>query len=303
MGSLTGKVVAVTGAGRGIGLSHARLLGAEGATVVVNDVGPAEAPGLPSPAELAVQAVVEAGGRAVANTDDISTWDGGTALVEHAVSEFGRLDGLVLNAGIIRDRMLVNLTEPEWDAVMAVHLKGHVAPLRAAADHWRSVAKSSGAPANGHVVMTSSEAGLYGNVGQANYSAAKAGIVGLALVAARELERYGVAVNVVCPRSRTPMTEHLGLFDPTEGFDLWDPDNIAPWVAYLCTDAALGITGQTFVVHGGTVSLLEPWTEAARVVSPRRWTVKELASASTRLFEGRRASTLPFPDPTASSDG
>jgi hypothetical protein len=150
--------------------------------------------------------------------------------------------------------------------------------------------------------MTSSEAGLFGNVGQANYSAAKSGIVGLALVAARELERYGVSVNVICPRSRTPMTEHLGLFDATPGFDLWDPDNIAPWVAYLCTDEAAPITGQTFVVHGGTVTLMEPWTEAASIVSPRRWTVDELVDASGRLFAGRSTSTVPFPDPTAAHD-
>jgi len=148
--------------------------------------------------------------------------------------------------------------------------------------------------------MTSSEAGLYGNVGQANYSAAKAGIVGLAMVAARELERYGVSVNVVCPRSRTPMTEHLGLFDATPGFDLWHPDNISPLVAYLCTDAATDVSGQTFVVRGGSVSLLEPWPEVSRIVSPERWTVNALTSASEELFAGRSTSTVPFPDPTVS---
>lgn len=298
MGTLDGKVVAVTGAGRGIGLSHATLLAAEGATVIVNDLGGmAEDSGLRS-AEHAAAGIREAGGEAVANTDDIATWEGGEALVAQAIERFGRLDGLVLNAGIIRDRMLVNMEESDWDGVMAVHLKGHFAPLRAAANHWRALSKSTGQSAGGRVVMTSSEAGLFGNVGQANYSAAKAGIVGLALVAARELERYGVSVNVVCPRSRTPMTEHLGLFDATDGFDVWHPDNIAPWVAYLCTDAASDITGQTFVVHGGTVSLLEPWREAARLESPQRWSVSELAHRAPSLFDGRSSTTLPFPDPT-----
>jgi NAD(P)-dependent dehydrogenase (short-subunit alcohol dehydrogenase family) len=300
MGTLDGKVIAVTGAGQGIGLSHATLLAAEGAAVVVNDVGAAADGSSVGPAEQAAAQIREAGGVAVANTDDISTWEGGESLVSRTIAELGRLDGLVLNAGIIRDRMLVNLEERQWDAVMAVHLKGHFAPLRAAANHWRELAKSTGEPAGGRVVMTSSEAGLYGNVGQANYSAAKAGIVGLAMVAARELERYGVTVNVICPRSRTPMTEHLGLFDATAGFDRWDPDNIAPWVAYLCTDEAAAVTGQTFVVHGGTVSLMEPWTEVARIVSPERWSVTELVSASGRLFAGRSTTTVPFPDPTSS---
>lgn len=300
MGTLDGKAIAVTGAGRGIGLSHASLLAAQGASVVVNDVGPAPEGSAVTSAEQVAQEIRDNGGVAVANTDDISTWEGGESLVAKTVAEFGRLDGLVLNAGIIRDRMLVNMTEAEWDAVIAVHLKGHFAPLRAAANHWRDLSKSRGGPAGGHVVMTSSEAGLYGNVGQANYSAAKAGIVGLAMVAARELERYGVAVNVVCPRSRTPMTEHLGLFDATPGFDLWHPDNISPLVAYLCTDDAAAVSGHTFVVHGGTVSLMEPWTEASRIVSPERWTVSALTSASEELFAGRSTSIMPFPAPTAS---
>ncbi|MGP3533998.1 SDR family NAD(P)-dependent oxidoreductase [Microbacterium sp. RD1] len=289
-GALDGKVVAVTGAGRGIGLSHALLLAAEGASVVVNDLG--------GPDE-AVEKIRARGGSATASSHDIATWDGGQGLVDAALAEYGRLDGLVLNAGIIRDRMLVNMSEPEWDAVLRVHLNGHFAPLRAAAAHWRELAKSTGAPANGHVVMTSSEAGLFGNVGQANYSAAKAGIVGLGMVAARELERYGVAVNVICPRSRTPMTEHLGLFDATPGFDRWDPDNIAPWVAYLCSDDASRITGQTFVVHGGTVSLLEPWREASAITKQARWDVSELADASRELFAGRDTTIVPFPDPVA----
>jgi NAD(P)-dependent dehydrogenase (short-subunit alcohol dehydrogenase family) len=300
MGTLEGKAIAVTGAGRGIGFSHGSLLAAEGASVVINDVGQAPDGSAETPAEQAARQIREAGGTAVANTDDISTWDGGQSLVASTIAQFGRLDGLVLNAGIIRDRMIVNLTEPDWDAVMAVHLKGHFAPLRAAAQHWREVSKSQGAPAGGRVVMTSSEAGLYGNMGQANYSAAKAGIVGLSMVASRELARYGVTVNVICPRSRTPMTEHLGLFDATPGFDLWDPDNIAPWVAYLCTDEATAITGQTFVVHGGTVSLMEPWRETSSIVAHQKWTVSDLISAADELFAGRSTTVIPFPDPTAS---
>lgn len=293
MGKLDGKVVIVTGAGRGIGFSHASLLAAEGASVVVNDIGG-------TAADDAVAQICAADGTALANRDDIATWEGGANLVTSAVAEFGRLDGLVLNAGIIRDKMLINMSETEWDAVMAVHLKGHFAPLQAAANHWRDLSKSTGEPARGHLVMTSSEAGLFGNVGQANYSAAKNGIVSLAMVAARELERYGVTVNVICPRSRTPMTEHLGLFDATEGFDLWDPDNIAPWVAHLCTDSAEHITGQTFVVHGGTVTLMEPWREAASIVANHRWSLDELEVRQGELFAGRSSTTIPFPDPTAS---
>jgi NAD(P)-dependent dehydrogenase (short-subunit alcohol dehydrogenase family) len=299
MGALQGKVVAVTGAGRGIGFSHASLLAAEGATVVVNDVGRAVDDPDRSAADVAAEQLVAAGGHAIGNTSDISTWEGGQALVQSAIDAFGRLDGLILNAGIIRDRMLVNMSEAEWDAVIAVHLKGHFAPLRAAAAYWREQSKATGGPVGGHVVMTSSEAGLFGNVGQANYSAAKAGIVGLALVAARELERYGVAVNVICPRSRTPMTDHLGLFDATPGFDRWDPDNIAPLVGYLCTDAASTVTGQTFVVHGGTVSLLQPWPEVASLTRDSRWTVDELVDQAPELFAGRSSAVPAFPDPTA----
>ncbi|MTD12429.1 SDR family NAD(P)-dependent oxidoreductase [Nakamurella sp. YIM 132087] len=297
MGELDGKVIAVTGAGRGIGLSHAQLLASEGARVVVNDLG--TTPDGRSAAAAAAGAIRASGGTAVADDSDISTWSGGESLVEKALSSFGALDGLVLNAGIIRDRMLVNMVEDEWDAVMAVHLKGHFAPLRAASAHWRQLAKETGRPAGAHVVMTSSEAGLYGNVGQANYSAAKAGIVGLAMVAARELERYGISVNAICPRSRTPMTEHLGLFDAGEGFDRWDPDNIAPFVGYLCSDASSEITGRTFVVHGGTVSLLEPWQEVAHLDRDSRWTVAELIPAAAELFRDRSPALAPFPDPTA----
>lgn len=298
MGSLEGKVIVVTGAGRGIGLSHASLLAAEGASVVVNDLGPAAEGSGETDVQAAVRRIIESGGVAVANNDDVSTWEGGESLIATALESFGRLDGLVCNAGIIRDRMLVNMSEAEWDAVMAVHLKGHFSPVRAAANHWRSLAKETGKPANGRIVMTSSEAGLYGNVGQANYSAAKAGIVGLGLVAARELEQYGVTSNLICPRGRTPMTDNLGLFDATPGFDLWDPDNIAPWVAYLLTDGAANITGQTFVVHGGTVSLMQGWTEAASIVSPRRWTVAELGEGAQTLFQGRSTTTVPFPAPS-----
>jgi NAD(P)-dependent dehydrogenase (short-subunit alcohol dehydrogenase family) len=298
MGHLEGKVIAVTGAGKGIGFSHASLLAAEGASVVVNDLGtPGEGP---TPAEAAVIRIRESGGTAVANDDDISSWDGGRSLLQTALDTYGRLDGLVLNAGIIRDKMLVNMSEREWDAVISVHLKGHFSPLQAASAYWRERSKETGEPVDAHVVLTSSEAGLFGNVGQANYSAAKNGIVALGLVASRELARYGVDVNVICPRGRTDMTGHLGLFDATPGFDLWDPDNISPWVAYLCSDDSRGTTGQTFVVHGGTVSLLEPWQEAAKIVSPKRWTVDELVEAAGTLFEGRSRTTAPFPDPVAS---
>jgi NAD(P)-dependent dehydrogenase (short-subunit alcohol dehydrogenase family) len=257
---LSGKVAVVTGAGQGLGRSETLALAREGAHVVVNDVGRTPA-GTPA-AEAVVAEIEAAGGSAEANSDDISTWAGAEALVAQAVAVAGHLDVLVCNAGILRDRTIVNLTEPEWDAVMAVHRKGHAGPIHFAAVHWRDRFRASGGPVDGVVVTTSSEAGLYGNFGQANYSAAKAGIVALTQVAARELGQYGVAANSICPRARTAMTEGVVPdMDPADGeADEWDPESVAAMVAFLAGPDAAGISGQVFAVHGPTVSRLREWT-------------------------------------------
>src|SRR5881227_855068 len=237
MPDLSGKVAIVTGAGRGIGRSHALALAAAGARVVVNDLGAGVA-GEGSdagPAEQVVEEIRTAGGEATTNGENVADFAGAERLVRQAIDEFGRLDILVNNAGILRDRMLVNMTEDEWDAVISVHLKGHFAPTRHAAAHWRERAKA-GEEVRGRVINTSSPSGVFGNVGQTNYGAAKAGIVGLTLVAAQELGRYGVTVNCIAPNARTRMTEStFGDLPAQEGFDPIDPANNSPIVVALCS--------------------------------------------------------------------
>ncbi len=239
VGALDGKVAIVTGAGRGIGRGEALALAAEGAAVVVNDLGTTLDGGAEtSHADEVVSAITSRGGRAVANTDDVATWDGARRLVESAVDEFGRLDVLVNNAGVLRDQMSFKMDEDAWDAVIRVHLKGHFAPTRFAAEHWRARAKD-GDESGGRVINTVSEAGLYGGTGQANYAAAKAGIAGMTIALARELKNYGVTVNAIAPRARTRMTETVlgdyGAPPAGGGFDEWDPENIGPVVAWLAS--------------------------------------------------------------------
>jgi NAD(P)-dependent dehydrogenase (short-subunit alcohol dehydrogenase family) len=297
MGKLDGKVAVVTGAARGVGRGEAMLLAAEGASVVVNDLG-AERDGQGStsaPAQAVVDDIVAAGGQAVANGDDIADWAGGRRLIEQALDTYGRLDILVCNAGILRDRMIFSLEEDDWDAVMRVHLKGHFVPLRHACAHWRQLAKSRGEPVGGRIVLTASTSGLYGNPGQANYGAAKSGIAGMSIIVAREMARYGVTCNAICPRARTRMTEEI-FPEPTDGsFDVYHPDNVAPWVAYLATDDAAHISGQTFLLWGGTVELLQPWIAVNEIKKDGRWTVEELAKASIDLFAGRSTDPPPIP--------
>ncbi len=289
MPNLAGKVAIVTGAGRGIGRAHALALAAAGATVVVNDLGGSLAgEGTDrTPAEEVVAEIEAAGGAAAANGENVADFEGAERLIRQAVEELGRLDILVCNAGILRDRMLVNMTEDEWDAVIAVHLKGHFAPLRHAAAHWRERAKG-GEDVKGRVIATSSPSGVFGNVGQANYGAAKAGIAGLTLIAAQELQRYGVTVNCLAPNARTRMTESaFALPDDRGDFDPLDPANMAPVVVALCADEAQAITGQVFHVWGGAVNALRGWSAGELFAADERWDADALlAELVERYPEG-----------------
>ncbi|HUO47302.1 MAG TPA: SDR family oxidoreductase [Acidimicrobiales bacterium] len=284
MGALDGRVAIITGAGRGIGREHALLFASEGAKVVVNDLGGAvDGSGDDrSPAEQVVEEIRAMGGEAVSNADDITDWDGGKHLVDTAVEAFGDLHVLVNNAGILRDKMLVNMSEAEWDSVIHVHLKGHFVPLRHAAAYWREKTKA-GDEVKASVVNTSSTSGLLGNPGQANYGAAKAGIAAFTVITAQELGRYGVRVNAIAPAARTRMTEQTpGLTDIVQApkdpgtFDTWDPANISPLVGYLGT-AGCPLTGQVLFVQGGQVRLFRNWTMTERLDRNERWTIAELA--------------------------
>jgi NAD(P)-dependent dehydrogenase (short-subunit alcohol dehydrogenase family) len=271
--SLEGKVAIVTGAGRGIGREHALALARAGAKVVVNDLGATLAGEQEqvSPANEVVAEIETLGGEASANGENVADFEGARRLVEQAVEAFGRLDILVNNAGILRDRMLVNMEEAEWDAVIAVHLKGHFAPTRHAAAYWRDRSKA-GEEVRGRVINTSSPSGVFGNVGQTNYGAAKAGIAGFTVIAAQELARYGVTVNCIAPNARTRMTESaFGELPPPDGFDALDPAHNSPIVVALCEDAAQGITGQVFHVYGGAVNALRPWDAGELFVSEGGW--------------------------------
>src|SRR5436305_275425 len=291
MGLLDGKVAVVTGAGRGIGRAEALLLAEGGASVVVNDLG-GEWDGTGKddrPAQQVVDEITAAGGRAAANYEDISTWSGAQALVDQAVQEFGGLNIVVNNAGILRDAMLFNMDEPNWDAVVAVHLKGHAATSHAACKWWREQAKA-GNEVTGRIVNTSSESGLYGLKGQANYAAAKAGIAALTQVTAREMKKYDVTANCIAPRARTRLITQTfgeGMMGAPQGgdaFDVFAPENVAPLVAFLATDAASYITGQCFLVFGGTVTLMKPWTSGPSIERGERWTVEELEGEMGKLF-------------------
>ncbi|MGW7319875.1 SDR family oxidoreductase [Streptomyces sp. NPDC054854] len=289
MGMADGRVVVVTGAGRGLGRAHALAFAAEGARVVVNDLGVGldGRPDADGPAARVVAEIRERGGEAVAHGGDIATGAGAASLVECAVSAFGRLDTLVNNAGFLRDRMLVNLGEDDWDAVVRVHLKGHFLPLREAAAWWRAEAKA-GRPVAARVVNTSSGAGLLGSVGQGNYSAAKAGILGMTLVAAAEMGRYGVQVNAIAPAARTRMTERTfaeTMAAPAAGaFDAMAPENVSPLVVWLGSDASTGVTGRVFETEGGRITVMEGWRPGPTADSGARRTPAEAGEAAAKLL-------------------
>ena len=265
-GICEGRVAIVTGAGRGLGREHALMLAANGAKVVVNDLG-ANVDGTGRDASFAAQTVADirnAGGEATVNGDDVSSWAGAKNLVDQAIQAYGKLDVLVNNAGILRDRMLVNMTEEEWDAVIHVHLKGTFAPSRHAAAYWREIHRKTGEPARGCIVNTSSTSGLYGNVGQTNYGAAKAGVAAFTIIAARELKRFGVTVNAVSPSAQTRMTEGLrALTDEQRA--LRDPKWVSPVVTYLASEAAQDITGRVIQAGVGRIAVCEGWRRGAEV--------------------------------------
>jgi NAD(P)-dependent dehydrogenase (short-subunit alcohol dehydrogenase family) len=288
MGSLDGRVAIITGAGRGLGREHALLFAAEGAKVVVNDLGGTN-DGTGSdmtPAQQTVADIQAMGGQAIVNGDNVADWEGAQRMIRSAIDAFGDLDILVNNAGILRDRVLVNMTEAEWDAVIAVHLKGHFAPTHHAAAYWREQAKA-GVTKPRNIVHTSSTSGLFSNPGQANYGAAKSGIATFSQICAKELSRYNVKSNSIAPAARTRLTLATpGLEDvmaPKEGaFDMWDPANVSPLVAYLSSEMC-EFTGETFYVQGGQVTRVQSWTMAEEINQDDRWTVADLAKAMTRL--------------------
>jgi NAD(P)-dependent dehydrogenase (short-subunit alcohol dehydrogenase family) len=288
MGALEGRVAIITGAGRGIGREHALLFAAEGAKVVVNDRGGANdgAGEDDSPANDVVAEITARGGEAVSNSDDVADWDGAQRMVNAAIDAFGDLHVLVNNAGILRDRVIVNMSEGEWDDVVRVHLRGHFAPTRWAAAYWREEAKSGRAkPRN--LVHTSSTSGLFANPGQSNYGAAKSAIATFSQIVAKELARYEVRSNCIAPAARTRLTLATpGLEDimtVAEGsFDVWDPANVSPLVAYLST-AGCPFTGETFFVQGGVVKRVQSWTMAETVEQAEMWTVEALGEALSAL--------------------
>jgi NAD(P)-dependent dehydrogenase (short-subunit alcohol dehydrogenase family) len=293
MGALDGRVAIITGAGRGLGREHALLFAEEGAKVVVNDLG-GDIDGTGedrAPAQLVVDDIKAMGGDAVANVDSVSDWEGAQRLVNQAVETFGDLHVLVNNAGILRDRVLVNMTEQEWDAVVDVHLKGHFCPTRFAANYWREQSKA-GKEVKGAIVNTSSTSGLLGNPGQANYGAAKAGIAAFSNIVAQELSRYGVRSNTIAPAARTRLTEQTpGLEEAVKApddpgaFDTWAPGNVSPLVAYLATESC-PFTGATFFVQGGVVRFFQPWKMTDTIDKGDRWTVAELEKEMVKLQEG-----------------
>jgi NAD(P)-dependent dehydrogenase (short-subunit alcohol dehydrogenase family) len=287
-GICEGRIAIVTGAGRGLGREHALELARQGAAVVVNDLGTSgSGEGAASgPAEEVVAEIEATGGRAVANGADVADFEQAKAMVQQAVEVFGGLDVLVNNAGFLRDRMLVNATEDEWDAVIRVHLKGHFAPLRHAAAYWRDEAKA-GRQRQARVINTSSGAGLQGSIGQGTYSAAKAGIAGLTLVAAAELGRYGVTVNALAPAARTRMTEAAfaeTMAAPEDGFDAMHPTNVAPLVAWLASVDSGDVTGRVIESEGGKLCVEHGWRHGESIDIGRRWDPAEVGGAVRDLL-------------------
>ena len=292
MRALDGRVAIITGAGRGLGREHALLFAREGAKVVVNDLGgTADGTGANrSPAEEVAAEILAAGGEAVANHEDVADWDGSRRLVQAAVETFGGLDVLVNNAGVLRDRVVFNMTEQEWDVVVRVHLRGHFLPTKWAASYWREQAKA-GTPVKASIVNTTSTSGLMSNPGQTNYGAAKSGIATFTEICQKELVRYGVRCNAIAPAARTRLTatipgsearnEERAKEAEATGFDKSDPANVSPFVAYLAT-VDCPIAGKVFFVYGGAIHLFQPWTIVDTLEQDRRWSIADLQSAADK---------------------
>ena len=300
MALMDGKVVIVTGAGHGVGRGHALDLAQAGAQVVVNDLGGGPSGGGADSrvADEVVAIIKERGGEALANHDDVSDFEAAKTLVRQAIDTFGRLDSLVLNAGILRDKMIFNMDEADWDAVIKVHLKGHFAPARHACEYWRQVSKETGGPVNASVITTGSSVGLLGNVGQTNYAAAKGGIAMFTIALAQDMERYGVRSNMVAPSGNTRLISTMPGRDATvlepEQYEQWDPQNpwnVAPLVVWLASDLSSHVTGQIFMTSGAKIVHFTPWRPNVAVTVPggdRRWTAEEISTAlNTSVFNSR----------------
>jgi NAD(P)-dependent dehydrogenase (short-subunit alcohol dehydrogenase family) len=295
MGICDGRVVIITGAGRGLGREHALAFAAEGAKVVVNDVGASlQGDGNDmSPAQEVVDLIRANGGEAITNGDDIADWDGAGRLVQSAIDTFGGLDTVVTNAGIVRDRMFVNMSVDEWDAVIRVHLRGTFCPVKHAVDYWRAESKA-GRPREGRVVTTSSGAGLHGSIAQTNYSAAKAGIATFTINIAAELGRIGVNANSIAPSARSRMTEEAFaemMAKPETGFDAMDPANISPLVVWLGSGDC-NVSGRVFECAGGLISLADGWQVGAEFDKGAKWEPSEIGAVVDDLVT---AAPAPFP--------
>jgi NAD(P)-dependent dehydrogenase (short-subunit alcohol dehydrogenase family) len=287
-GICEGRVVIVTGAGRGIGRAHALEFARQGAKVVVNDIGVEldGAGGGTGPAGEVVEAIRAAGGEAVANGSDVSDFKQAGELVKTAIDSFGGLDVVVNNAGIVRDRMFVSCSEEEWDAVIRVHLKGHFCVASNACAYWRQRVKAK-EPVDARIINTSSGAGLQGSIGQSAYSAAKAGITTLTLIQAAEMGRYNITSNAIAPSARTRMTEEVFaemMKKPDSGFDVMDPANVSPLVVWLGSAESKGVTGQVFEVAGGEISVADGWRKGPVVDKGARWEPDELGAAMKELL-------------------
>lgn len=296
-GVCEGRVAIVTGAGRGIGRGEAIELARQGARVVVNDVGVDKDGSNASagPAQSVVDEIRAFGGVAEANTDDVASWNGAQSLVQQAIDTFGRLDIVVNNAGILRDRMIVNMTEAEWDDVVRVHLKSTFATTRFAGEYWRQLSKD-GADNDARIINTTSASGIFGNVGQANYGAAKAGIASFTIIASRELGRYGVTVNAIAPAARTRMItertlERMGTYGEDE-FDPHHPDNLGPLVTWLASPASRAVSGRVFSARGGYIGVAEGWHAGPSIEINARWKTRELDDVIPDLV----AKAQPVPD-------
>ncbi len=295
MGALDGKVAIVTGAGQGVGRCHAELLAAEGASVVVND--------LADTAHEVVAGIVDAGGTATVHQGSVSDWDEAGRLVKTAIDTYGELDIVVNNAGFVRDAMSFSMTEEQYDTVVDVHLKGHVAMAHHAAGYWRATAKALAegqAPRPRRIINTTSESGLFGGPAQANYGSAKGGIISLTMILAKEIGRYGVTINCIAPRARTKMNENIAMFAPRDGdgFDPYDPAHVSPMVAWLASDAASDVNGQTFIVTGDEIHrMAQPTVAAAIFAGDKPWTVADITANRDTLFGNDSPSLPPWAGP------